>query len=142
MVSKSKLSPATNTKIDEAAKTLSIPVTATNLDQLSDYPKAFLYLGQVLGREARAQELSAYARRTMSEIAKTVSSIHPQNRVTAYYAEGVDGLSTECHISMHTELIGMAGGQSSSLLDEKPLRYGQSFPRTDNTLQSGRDPGV
>ena len=33
-------------------------------------------------------------------------------RVSVYYAEGGDGLNTECDTSFHAELIGLVGGQN------------------------------
>lgn len=109
---KSNMTVAMNAKVDDTAKTLPIPVISVTINTLSDYPGVFIYLGRILGREQRARELSAYAGKTLADMGKIVRTIPQAKRVSVYYAEGVDGLSTECKTSMHTELIGMAGGKN------------------------------
>jgi iron complex transport system substrate-binding protein len=108
----SKHDSAMNDKIDETMKMVPMPVINVTLDTLSDYPGAFLYLGRVLGRKERAEKLAAYARRTISEMADLEASIPVRKKVSVYYAEGVDGLSTECDSSQHAELISLSGGRN------------------------------
>jgi len=108
----SKHNSATDDRIDKTMKTMPMPVVNVTLNTLSDYPGAFLYLGQVLGRRARAEELASYARKMLSEMAVLAASIPAQKRALVYYAEGVDGLSTECDLSQHSELISLVGGQN------------------------------
>jgi len=103
---------AMNDKVDRAMRMMLMPVINVTLDAIQDYPEAFLYLGLVLGREARAEELAAYTRRTLSEASSLAVSVPVQKRVSVYYAEGVDGLSTECDSSLHAELIPLVGGQN------------------------------
>jgi len=103
---------ATKGKVDTTMKTMPMPVIGVTLNSLADYPGAFLYLGRVLGRETRAEKLAAYSRRTLSEMASIASSIPVRERVSVYYAEGVDGLSTECDTSEHADLISRVGGQN------------------------------
>ncbi|MGB5158978.1 ABC transporter substrate-binding protein [Desulfobacterium sp. N47] len=110
VASKNKFSM--NDKIDKTLKTMPMPVINVTLNTLSDYPEAFLYLGRMLGREARAEELAAYAGKTLSEMAALAASVPAQKKVSVYYAEGIDGLSTECDTSWHAELISLAGGQN------------------------------
>ena len=108
-----KAGGAINSNINEAVmKTMPIPVIQVGLDDLSDYPDAFISLGKILGRETRARELASYIRKTLSE-AKTLASVIPlQKKISVYYAEGVEGLSTECDSSWHAELIPLAGGRN------------------------------
>ena len=107
-----KRTSAINGKVDKTLKTMPIPVISVTLDTIWDYPAAFLYLGRILGREARGDELAACARRTLSEMTRLVASQSAKKRVLVYYAEGVDGLSTECHSSIHAELIPLVGGHN------------------------------
>jgi iron complex transport system substrate-binding protein len=93
-------------------KTMPMPVVDVALDTLPDYPEAFLTFGRLLGREARAGELASYARKTLSAMAELAGRIPNQRRVSVYYAEGADGLSTDCDRSGHAELIGVAGGRN------------------------------
>ncbi|HNQ63139.1 MAG TPA: ABC transporter substrate-binding protein [Syntrophorhabdaceae bacterium] len=104
--------PLMNDKIKRAFKTMPIPVLKIDIDSLSDYPEAFVSLGRVLNRDARAQALAGYAHTTLSEMITLSESIPAEKKVSVYYAEGLDGLSTECNLSEHAELINLAGGRN------------------------------
>ena len=97
---------------EELVRTLPIPVMSVNLSTLSDYPDAISYLGQLLGREARAGKLAAYAKKTIADMEAFRASIGQGDTVSVYYAQGVDGLRTECDSSMHAQLIPLAGGRN------------------------------
>jgi iron complex transport system substrate-binding protein len=112
MIITSKQNSAMDDKIDKTMKMMPMPVVNVTLNTLSDYPAAFLYLGQVLGRKGRAEALASYARKTLSEMAALAASIPAQKRALVYYAEGVDGLSTECDSSQHSELIALVAGKN------------------------------
>ncbi|HQP56446.1 MAG TPA: ABC transporter substrate-binding protein [Syntrophorhabdus sp.] len=114
-----KRTSAVNVKVDQTLKTMPIPVISLTLDTIWDYPAAFLYLGKLLGREARGDELAAYARRTLSEMKELAAPQSAKKKVLVYYAEGVDGLSTECHSSLHAELIPLAGGYNVHRCQER-----------------------
>jgi iron complex transport system substrate-binding protein len=99
-------------KVDETMKRVPMPVIPVSLDRLVDYPDAFSYLGRVLGRKVRGDELASHARKALSRLSALAASIPAGQRVSVYYAEGVDGLSTECHSSLHAELIPLVGGRN------------------------------
>jgi iron complex transport system substrate-binding protein len=108
----SKHNSAMNDRVDQTMKAMPMPVVNVILNNISDYPGVFLYLGRVLGREKRAEELAGYARKTLFEISSLAASVPVRKKVSVYYAEGVDGLSTECSLSLHTELISLVGGRN------------------------------
>ncbi|HOI15307.1 MAG TPA: ABC transporter substrate-binding protein [Geobacteraceae bacterium] len=97
-------------KVNQGMKMLKRPVFEMTLARPSDYPEAFLRMGRILGREERAKKLSDYCRKTLAQSAAFSRSIPNDKRVSVYYAEGVDGLTTECDESRHNELIRLAGG--------------------------------
>jgi len=101
--------PGMNSKGEEMLANLHLPIVYVKLDATTDYPEAFLFLGNLLDRQKRAQELAAYGRSALKEIARIVDSVPKEKRPRVYYAEGVSGLSTECHTSYHAELIDMVG---------------------------------
>lgn len=103
---------AMNETIERTARMLNIPVVNIKMDRLSDYPRAFLFLGKLFHREKRGRELSDYARRVVARVKLMASSIPDDKKVSVYFAEGPDGLCTECDESMHTELINLAGGKN------------------------------
>lgn len=103
---------AMDEKMAQTLKPLGIPVVYMALDRLADYPKAFDFLGKLLGREARARMLARYAQKALETADQVRAVIPAESRVSVYYAEDVDGLSTECHASVHAELITLSGGEN------------------------------
>jgi iron complex transport system substrate-binding protein len=103
---------AINEKIEQTARQLGLPMVYLRLDHLEDYVEAFRFLGNLLQREERARELGEYARRAMEGITPVASAIAENEKTSVYYAEGPDGLSTECNRSPHAELIELAGGRN------------------------------
>lgn len=103
---------AVNEKIEQALKPLGIPVVYMQLDSLEDYPAAYRFLGDLFGRWQRAEALCRYAEDTLSEMARVRAAIPKEKWVSVYYAEGADGLSTECHTSVHAQLIPLSGAEN------------------------------
>ena len=99
-------------KIEKRLAAFGIPIVYVRLDSMAAYPEAFQFLGSLFGREERGNELAGYATRTLEEIRKILESIPVSERVTVYYAEGGDGLQTECNGSFHAELISLCGGKN------------------------------
>jgi iron complex transport system substrate-binding protein len=101
---------ATNDKFKDSLSSLPFPLVSVRLDSIEDYPAALRFMGDITHHEERGEELSRYAITAINE-AKKISAAIPENKkVTVYYAEGLDGLSTERANSMHVELIPLAGG--------------------------------
>ncbi|HVN98128.1 MAG TPA: ABC transporter substrate-binding protein [Syntrophorhabdaceae bacterium] len=103
---------AINERSEESIKKLNIPFVYAVAESLSDYPEVYLFLGRLLKREDRTKQLSGYFRKTLDDVKNTVSKIPAEKRPTVYYAEGVDGLSTECNDSIHVELLQLAGDRN------------------------------
>lgn len=96
-------------KASEKLKLLNIPSVYAVAENLSDYPNTLLFLGKALNREERAKKLADYTVSTFESTKAVVSKIPQNKRPKVYYAEGVDGLATECDDSIHVELLKMAG---------------------------------
>lgn len=88
---------------------LGTPVLHVQSDSPTAYPAAFRFLGQALDRRERGERLAAYAEKTLAEIRDGVAKIPPDKRVTVYYAEGDNGLSTDGRGSFHTQVLDLAG---------------------------------
>jgi iron complex transport system substrate-binding protein len=101
---------ALNSKIDKAMGQLTIPRVAMRLDSISDYPVALQFLGDALHKEERAKQLQNYALSALAEVKTVAAGIPEERKVSVYYAEGLDGLSTEKSGSSHAELIPLTGG--------------------------------
>ncbi|WP_170234325.1 ABC transporter substrate-binding protein [Azomonas agilis] len=91
-------------------KQVGVPVVFVTLDTLADWPQAFQFVGQLLGKETRAQELGSYITEAMARVTQAVADIPESSRKRVYYAQGRDGLATECDTSFHAQGIRWAGG--------------------------------
>lgn len=79
------------------------------LESVEDLPRAYHFFGDVLHKKERTDRLEAYAKNTLKNT-KAIVNAHLNQRYVVYYAEGRDGLSTECDQSFHYEAIKFAGG--------------------------------
>ena len=95
--------------LEQVLKAANIPIFYTNTEDLEKTAQSLLTFGQVTGQEERAKKLYAYAQESIKR-AKEAKKLDKKPRV--YYAEGKDGLLTECEGSRHTELITLAGGEN------------------------------
>lgn len=130
---------ARNEKIEQALEPLGIPVVYMALDKLDDYPSAFDFLGKLLGLETRAQKLGHYAQAALDEATRMRERIPANARVSVYYAEEANGLSTECHTSIHAQLIQLSGGENVHRCVQR-TRVGK--PKVSMEQVLGYDPEV
>jgi len=96
-------------KANDALNQLHLPIVYAVAESLNDYPDVYLFMGKLLGMEERARELSVYFQIALTEAKEIVDRIPKEKRPSVYYAEGADGLSTECNDSVHVELLQLAG---------------------------------
>lgn len=97
-------------EFEAAMAQLKLPYVGVRLNSIDDYPEALRFMGDALGRKERGELLGEYAAKAIREAKSTVARIPEAEKVTVYYAEGMDGLSTEKSGSQHVELIPLAGG--------------------------------
>jgi len=84
-----------------------IPSYMIPFREINDMPRAFRLAGNAIGERKRGETLAAYSEKIIKDVQKSVSKTKP---VRYYYAEGLDGLSTECDSSFHVEAMNFAGG--------------------------------
>lgn len=101
---------ATIKEFESLMTRLNLPCVSVRLDSINDYPVALRFMGDALGRKERGELLAEYADKAIGEAQSAASRIPETEKVTVYYAEGMDGLSTEKSGSQHVELIPLAGG--------------------------------
>lgn len=99
-------------KAEASLKKLNTPYVYAVAESLYDYPEVYRFLGRVLGREERTERLAVYFRKTLAEAKTVVDRVPVERRPGVYYAEGVDGLSTECDDSIHVELLRITGDRN------------------------------
>lgn len=97
---------------------------ATRVQQQTGVPYALLdgrfeataatirVLGQLLGAEARANEIAAYVERSLAEVRDRVSRIPPASRPRVYYGRGPAGLQTGLAGSINTEILEFLGARN------------------------------
>ncbi len=107
---------------DRQEKFSPIPVVGVKLtDYVTGYEEEIRFLGDLLGEQEQAESLIAYYKETMTYVDSIVSKIPDSEKVTVYYAEGKDGLSTDPTGSMHTRLLEVCGGINVA---DVPLQQG------------------
>lgn len=86
-----------------------IPTFMIPFREINDMPRAFRLAGNAIGESKRGETLAAYSQKIINEVHQGVSKEKP---IRYYYAEGLDGLSTECDKSFHVEALNFAGGEN------------------------------
>lgn len=97
----------------EAMRKIGMPLCPVKLDTLADYPAAFRQVGQALGIAARGDALAAAAQTTLDDLAALRKRVARHKPVRIYYAEGEDGLASECSGSVHAEVIDAIGAHNA-----------------------------
>jgi iron complex transport system substrate-binding protein len=104
--------PLLSDRVAADLQKINIPAIRVNIDRTDSYPEAFRILGATLGARERGEQLAAYAEKELRQLQAFTAAIPPEKRVRVYYAEGPDGLRTECEHSFHAEPIAFAGGEN------------------------------
>lgn len=86
-----------------------LPTLTIPFRKIEDMPKAISVAADAMNEQGRGVVLSSYTQNIISEIQTSLLNTKP---VRYYYAEGVDGLSTECDQSFHVEALNFAGGEN------------------------------
>lgn len=94
-------------KLKESLGNINIPFFYLKSTSLEDIVESFLYLGELSKKEQRAKKLYEYGKDTLN-FAKEVSKQFSNKKPRVYYAQGFNGLQTECNTSLHAELINLA----------------------------------
>jgi len=88
-------------EVEKSFTKFGIPVFFVQEDIVEDEPEAIRAVGRALGREERAEALAKDAQMRLSDVAKMRDAMPKDKRPKVYYAQGTDGLSTECEASFH-----------------------------------------
>lgn len=120
-------------RAEKALKRLHKPVVHIRTIEMPRYAETFRFLGRLFNLEERGQRLAEYAERSLAEISRAVDGVPENKKVRVYYAEGIDGLFTECDQSMHTELIRYAGGKNVLQCAQK-TEYGMRKTNLEQVL--------
>lgn len=97
-----------------------VPAVLVGVDKLSDYPATFRFLGKVLGKAERGEKLASYIETTSVRLAKAVSAIPSKDKIRVYYAESMDGLTSQCGEADRAEVIRLAGAINALSCSDLP----------------------
>ncbi len=99
---------AARDQADRLSQRLHIPVVLVDQDMRA-YKQAFAFLGELLGHQAQAGILADFVATKLDPIAEKAKNISDDKRMRVYYAEGVDGLSTNPSGSNHVQVLDFVG---------------------------------
>nr|WP_319537441.1 ABC transporter substrate-binding protein [uncultured Methanospirillum sp.] len=89
----------------------SIPYIAVeDTTNVNNFAPAIKYMGELLGEEQKAVELTSYYDNVYNKVSGIAASIPESEKKSVYYAEGPEGLTTDPKGSMHAQLIDLCGG--------------------------------
>ena len=108
-----------NEKVSEAIKKTNIPSISLEFRKVESMADSILKAAEAIGEKERGVLLSAYTKERMDYIKEMIKSL---KRVKYYYAEGIDGLATECDKSFHVEALNFAGGENVHKCTQSNLR--------------------
>lgn len=92
---------------------LGIPVLMIRNDTISDLMGQYRLYGELTGERQRAERLITYTKETLELIDKLQPKIDGRKAVRYYFAEGLDGMSSECEGSFHLEPFTYSGGKNA-----------------------------
>lgn len=96
-------------KVTKEIEKTKIPTIVLPFRKVEDMPKSIRFAGEVINETKRGNLLASYADNVITEIQSSLKDVKP---IRYYYAEGIDGLSTECDSSFHVEALNFAGGEN------------------------------
>ena len=95
--------------VSQSIEKTHIPTMMIPFREVADMPRAFILAGNAIGETKRATLLANYTQKVIDDVHKSVAKVKPTRY---YYAQGTDGLSTECDTSFHVEALNFAGGEN------------------------------
>ncbi len=100
-------------KILAKLEKLGIPVLLVNNESIYDLITQFELFATLTGEHARADELIAYTKKSLLLVEHLQEKLTKQKEVRYYFAQGVDGLNSECEGSFHLEPFKYAGAKNA-----------------------------
>lgn len=89
-------------KVENSLGKIDIPIVMIDADNLPKTPQTFRFLGELLDNQKRGEELASYAEETLNYIEEMTKNISKDKEVSFYYAQGHNGLQSDCQDSFHT----------------------------------------
>lgn len=111
------LTSANISEAEEIQQQTNIPVVLVD-GSFDKVGHAFRFLGEILNKRERAEELASYVDKIYEEVSSVVATIPEKDRIPIYYAEGAEGLQTEPASSQHMLAFLEAGALDVATCEE------------------------
>ena len=108
-----------NTKVTQAIEKTNIPSLTLPFRKIESMAESIRLAAEAIGEEKRGELLATYTKERMEYVKKQLDGVKPTRY---YYAEGTDGLATECNESFHVEALNYAGGANVHRCIQSNLR--------------------
>jgi len=108
-----------NTKVSEEIKKTKIPSVTLPFRKIETMARSIELAANAIGEEQRGKALATYTKERMAYVKEQLKNVKPTRY---YYAEGTDGLATECDNSFHVEALNYAGGENVHKCTQSNLR--------------------
>jgi iron complex transport system substrate-binding protein len=108
-----------HTKVSKQIAKTKIPTLTLPFRKIESMAPSILLAAEAMGEKERGELLSAYTKERMEYVKTVLNGTEP---TSYYYAEGVDGLATECNTSFHVEALNYAGGKNVHQCMQSNLR--------------------
>ena len=89
---------------------LGLPAVMVDAAPFSHYPASFRFLGRLLHREARAEQLAQALEGATRRLEDELGADSAAERAEVYYADFADGLKSQCAGSFRGEIVELSGG--------------------------------
>jgi len=107
--------------VEKTFSKLNIPVVFVQEDSVEDEPNAIRFVGKVVSNETKAEVLAKDADERLGYVKKIARTVAENKKPIVYYAEGIDGLATECADSFHYEPISFVGVKPAFECEQKQM---------------------
>ncbi|MCD6258629.1 MAG: ABC transporter substrate-binding protein [Helicobacteraceae bacterium] len=108
-----------NTKVTQAIEKTNIPSLTLPFRKIESMAESIRLAAEAIGEEKRGELLATYTKERMEYVKKQLDGVKPTRY---YYAEGTDGLATECNESFHVEALNYGGGENVHKCMQSNLR--------------------
>ena len=99
--------------MDKLQNQLEIPVVFIEAN-LSDMPKTYKKIGELLGNTSETDGLSNYCEKVLAQAKNIKSELPESKQKTIYYASGNAGLNTNAEGSFHAQVIDQIGAKNAA----------------------------
>lgn len=79
--------------------------------------ESYRFVGDIMGEKERAEEIAQYCERKYDEVTQAIAQVPDDERVSIYYAEGVEGLQTDPEQSQHALTFLLAGAKNAAQVE-------------------------